>query len=541
MYSVLIVEDEPLARESLKYVIDWEAYGFQIRAEAEDGRRALELMQRNHYSLVLTDIRMPTMNGLELIAKLREFTDVPVIILSGYEDFEYARQALKMGVHDYLLKPVEEEELIAILERMGQSISEKRALQRQHHLGLTALRDQVLRKLAHGPLSRSEYEDAIRMIGSGMGEGPLRTLLVEMDSLSSPSPALTEHDAELKRYAVRNILEELCVGRGLVFEITEERYGIVMIGQEDGADGEGLVRFAGQLRDAVAVNAKETISIGIGSVAASGRELAGSFAAAEEALDGKFLVGSGSILVGRNAVEHVVGSGSGSEDGGGGGVCGSGVQRTGKLQSGVLEAISNLQDEQQVEEAIERLWEGFKAEQAPGSVVRKSVLELLVQLQQLVRELGASADGLFEYELGDYERVMKCKTMEELQLLASRKAMDVRARLCGIKQLQPNTLVTTVKKLVQEQYHTNISLRSIAQQVFLNPNYLGKMFKAGTDESFNDYLLKVRMEKAKELLRQSDKKVYEIAEAVGYGELDWFYKRFKSYAGMSAGEYRMKG
>ncbi|SFT16352.1 response regulator [Paenibacillus sp. BC26] len=527
MYSVLIVEDEPLARESLKYVIDWESCGFQIRAEAEDGKRALELMQRNHYSLVLTDIRMPTMNGLELIAKLREFTDVPVIILSGYEDFEYARQALKMGVHDYLLKPVEEEDLIAILERIGRSIAEKRSFQRQHHLGLSALRDQVLRKLAHGPVSRSEYEEAVRTIGGGIEEGPLRTLLAEMDSLSSPSPALTEHDAELKRYAVRNILEELCGGLGFVFELTEERYGIVLTGQPDGAEDEELFLFAGQLRDAVAVNAKETISIGVGSLAASGRELAVSFAAAEEALDGKFLVGSGAILVGRAALELSGGSGGG-------------YPSTAKLQAGVLEAISNLQDEQQVEAAIDRLWEGFKAEQAPGSVVRKSVLELLVQLQQLVRELGASADGLFEYELGDYERVMKCKTMEELQHLASRKAKDVRARVCGMKQLQPSTLVTTVKKLVQEQYHTNISLRSIAQQVFLNPNYLGKVFKAGTDESFNDYLLKVRMEKAKELLRQSDKKVYEIAEAVGYGELDWFYKRFKSYAGMSAGEYRMK-
>ena len=97
MYSVLIVEDEPVARQSLKYLIDWEQLGFFIKAEAENGLHALKLLETEHFSLVLTDIRMPTMNGLELIARLRAFSDVPVVILSGYDDFEYARQGMKLG------------------------------------------------------------------------------------------------------------------------------------------------------------------------------------------------------------------------------------------------------------------------------------------------------------------------------------------------------------------------------------------------------------------------------------------------------------
>lgn len=199
-------------------------------------------------------------------------------------------------------------------------------------------------------------------------------------------------------------------------------------------------------------------------------------------------------------------------------------------------------------EALGLLWDSFRAgggnaggaSAGAGDHARMTVLELLVQLLQAVKTSGASSDTLFNYELGDYERVMRAKTIDELYAFTASKCIGVLELLRQMKELQPHHVVTEVKKIVQQEYHTNISLRSVAQKVYLNPNYLGKVFKAVTDQSFNDYLLHVRMEKAKQLLLGSNKKVYEIAQEVGYGELDWFYKRFKAYVGISAGEYRGK-
>ncbi|QHW33315.1 response regulator [Paenibacillus rhizovicinus] len=524
MYEVLIVDDEPLARQSLQYLIDWKAFGFKITGEAEDGKQALELMRQRHFSLVLTDIRMPTMNGLEFIEKLRGVSDAEVVILSGYEDFEYARQGLKLGVNDYLLKPVDEDDLIAALRRIGASIAERQLLRRQRDLGLTALRDQFLRRLAHGPLSSPELEEQFRLLNLRNEAERLHCLVVEMDFLSADDGKLTERDIELKSFAVRNVLEEMCDGKGYVFEDTEERYGLLLFGTGglNARNDDMPVKLAEEIGAAVRVNVKETVSIGVGQAAGDLRGVHQAYDSAEKALDAKFLRGKGSILTATNA------DGGEAES-----------PELHALQEAVYEAIRN-QREGEVKEALGRLWECCKSSGLGGNRIRAAVLEMLVQLLQLATSYGANSELLFHHDYGDYDRVMRTKTIDELFAFVDMKCVGVLLLLNRLKDMQPNSVIGTVKRIVQEQYHSNVSLRTVAGQVFLNPNYLGKLFKAGTDSSFNEYLLQVRMEKAKELLLRTDKKVYEIALAVGYGELDWFYKRFKSYAGISAGEFRGK-
>ncbi|CAM4350735.1 two-component system response regulator YesN [Paenibacillus endophyticus] len=529
MLEVLIVDDEPLARESLKYLIDWEEHGFAITAEAEDGVRALELIRERHFSLVLTDIRMPRMSGLQFIEQLQECSEAKVIILSGYEDFDFVRQGLKLGVTDYLLKPVDEVELIHVLQRVVGVIKERERMKRREQLGLTVLRDQFLRKLAHGQAGGQELGEQSELLGLELG-GSCCCLLLELDFLSGEGKEISEQDMELKRYAIRNIAEELCSGSGYLFEESEERFGIFLMGDGGNVESGKARQLAEALAAAAKQYAKETVTIGIGEwVQAAGR-LADSYSGAEAALDGKFLIGGDTILTGRADRD------------------GMKQQDTGKLREDLLEAVRSNREEALMD-ALAVLWDSFRAggsnagggaSAGAGDHARMTVLELLVQLLQVVKTSGASSDTLFNYELGDYERVMRAKTIDELYAITASKCIGVLELLRQMKELQPHHVVTEVKKIVQQEYHTNISLRSVAQKVYLNPNYLGKVFKAGMDQSFNDYLLHVRMEKAKQLLLGSNKKVYEIAQEIGYGELDWFYKRFKAYVGISAGEYRGK-
>jgi len=521
MYEVLIVDDEPLARESLKYLIDWPALGFNITAEAEDGRQALDLLQSRHFSLVLTDIRMPAMNGLELVGRLREFSDAQVVILSGYEDFEYARRGMKLGVNDYLLKPVDEDDLIEVLRRIGSAIAERQLLRRQQDLGLNVLRDQFFRKLTHGQISRKNADEQSLILNLRRDVDSYSCLLVEMDFLSTDNGYLTEWDIELKSYAVRNVLEELCEHKGYVFEDTEERYGVLLFGDSGTWEEYSLRLFAQKISRAIEANVKETISIGLGDrCVLSMLDLVLAYQSAEKALDGKFLRGNNTIL----SVSDC--SGQGGEN--------SAIHA---LQDEVLDSVKSCNADQ-VKDAIHRLWEEFRSGGIQGDRIRVNVLELLVRLLQLVHSYGANADELFHYENRDYERVMKAKTIDELCAFAEMKCEGVLFLLNRMRAIQPNSVIGAVKEIVQAQYHSNVSLRSVAKQVFLNPNYLGKVFKARTGLSFNEYLLQIRMNKAKQLLLHTDKKVYEIAQEVGYGELDWFYKRFKAFAGISAGEFR---
>ncbi|WP_158560775.1 response regulator transcription factor [Paenibacillus contaminans] len=125
MNKVLLVDDEPGALKSIKYLLDWEQTGFVIGAEASNGKQALELLRQDSFALVITDIRMPVMDGIALIASIREFSDVAVVIMSGYEDFSNARAAMKYGVKDYLLKPAEAEELDRLLLKLKHELEEK--------------------------------------------------------------------------------------------------------------------------------------------------------------------------------------------------------------------------------------------------------------------------------------------------------------------------------------------------------------------------------------------------------------------------------
>ncbi|SFB27255.1 two-component system, response regulator YesN [Cohnella sp. OV330] len=559
MYSVLIVDDEPLARQSLRYLLDWKSLGYQIAAEAADGAEALAVMKAQPISLVLTDIRMPVMNGLAFVERLREFSEAAVVILSGYDDFEYARQGMKMGVKDYLLKPVDEDDLEALLRRVSAELAARSRLDRRQHLGESMQREQLLRRWTLGQAGKDELEALRDLLPWQDRDGLYACLLIEMDFVYGGGAALTERDIALKRFAVQNIAEEICMGTGALFEVSEDRYGIVLrvdgrpggagdeerqaseAGETDpskGAEpwGTGAIAEADRTAEALAVRiaesvalyAKETVTVGVGHAVAEPLRTAESFAAAEEALAAKFLQGGGAVLR-RLEPPADVGDAEGRPA--------EPVKAFMALLERVLAAVRS-QDRAATEQALAGLRQALPHSGMSAGAMRTAILYALVQLFQLLKEQGADTTPLFAREIGDYGRIMASKTADELLRFAEGKYIGVLEQLARMRAVKPNRVIAEAKAMIDAHYGENLSLRSIADRVFLNPNHLGKLFKSVTGLSFNDYLLQVRMEHAKRMLRETDLKVYEIASSVGYTELDWFYKRFKAFTGVSAGEYR---
>lgn len=521
MHKVLIVDDEPIARASLTYLIDWESCGFSITAEASNGQQALELMQNEYFSLVVTDVRMPVTDGLTFISELRKFSDTPVIILSGYEDFEYARQGLKMGVQDYLLKPVDEDDLIEVLRRMNEQLEKQYWASRQLNRGLSALQENFLRKWGSGGLKSSKQFDEQRILaGWPVLDGRYGCLIAELDQETDNEAAWSPEELELRRFSARNIIEEVCGAAGIVFELTEERFGILIRLSNEEHVEEKLEHDARRISDSVASFGKQTVSIGIGSVADDYTGVPGCLEDAAKALDGKFLTGNRSIL----SKEMFTAS---SAD----------LKALKQLDTELLDAVRTYR-KNQIAELLDRIWVIFRSGQVQESLMKTFLLDILVQLFRMLKDAGANEHLVFDHEYDDYGRVMKAKTMDELLMFMIDKCQEVVDSLLRQRDVQPNQSIEEVKAWVAEHYGSNISLRGIAAKLYMNPVYLGQLFKTHTDMSFNDYLLKVRMEKAIDLLLHSDKKVYEIAYDVGYKQLDWFYKKFKAYTGISAGEYR---
>lgn len=567
MYSVLIVDDEPLARQSLRYLIDWKSLGYHIAAEAADGAEALEVMKSQPISLVLTDIRMPVMNGLAFVERLREFSEAPVVILSGYDDFEYARRGMKMGIKDYLLKPVDEDDLEALLRRTSEELAARSRLDRQQLLGESMQREELLRSWTQGRIGEAELESERHLLPWPARGGIYACLLIEMDFVyGGGGAALSERDIALKRFAVLNIAEELCMGLGSLFEAGEDRYGIVLraAGEDGMATDTGRAKtdmavmgersgitarlaeadrtaeaMAVRIADSVALYAKETVAVGVGHAVEGPLRVAESCAAAEEALAAKFLQGGGPVL---RRLEPPAEDG---EDAGGAGASGPGAaERQAEPVKAILALLEQAlaavrsQDRAGAEQALSGLRRALPQSGMSAGAMRTAVLYALAQLLQLLKEQGADPAPLFAREIGDYARVMTSRTADELLRFAEGKYLGVLDQLARMRAMKPNRVIAEAKAMIDAHYSDNISLKSIADRVYLNPNHLGKLFKSVTGLSFNDYLLQVRMEHAKRMLRETDLKVYEVAASVGYTELDWFYKRFKAFTGVSAGEYR---
>ncbi|MBO9606925.1 MAG: response regulator, partial [Paenibacillaceae bacterium] len=286
MYDVLIVDDEPAAIKSLVYSLDWEKHGFEIAAEAYDGEMALQLLDSHSFSLIITDIRMPGMDGLRFIANVRKASDVPILIVSGYEDFEYARQGMKLNVTDYLLKPVEAQELGAKLGQIRLAIEEKALLHSRLYHGVPVVRDRLLRQWAHG---YTEDAQLLRSFDFAVSEDDLAkyaVLLAEIERHDATISYLPDKTLKLNRFAARNVIEELCAGIGYVFEESDLRCGVVLTGGEQEMTEAALLDFAGNMQDRVRQYARVNVTIAVGGAVASFRELVYSYVSAVRALDG---------------------------------------------------------------------------------------------------------------------------------------------------------------------------------------------------------------------------------------------------------------
>ena len=228
MYNVLVVDDEELITEGMGMLIDWQQYGFRIAATAGDGQTALEIIKTQPIDLLITDIRMPEMDGLRLIEAIRESgIGTKIVILSGYGDFQYAKKAIQFGVTRYLLKPVEVDELIECVNELGRELDLETAkifAERQIH---NIVRDKVLFDYASGSMTLIELPKHSDTFGIILQTQQVQVALIEMTRFHQ-LVLESMHDAMLYRYGLRNIAEETIQQPGFGY-VYEEADGLVCL------------------------------------------------------------------------------------------------------------------------------------------------------------------------------------------------------------------------------------------------------------------------------------------------------------------------
>ncbi|GIO15641.1 DNA-binding response regulator [Cohnella xylanilytica] len=522
MIKVLIVDDEPKLRQGLQTLIPWESLGFTVAATAANGAEALTVVEDTAPDLALVDIRMPVMDGLQLIERLTSAGhSMQFIILSGYADFEYAKQAIQFGVAGYLLKPVNTSELTAGLMRVRERIEENRS-KLDHRRLEAAEREWALNRLLD-PRKSAEDPAALKRLAL---EAELSWNRYEVVVIQPQVPEAERSDAPSRlSVALKPVVE----GRGRGIVAVRPPYAIVLLreplrGRQQREELYREIRnAAGDVRFVAAT----------GGAVSGPEEVGASYSGAQEAIKRAFFSEKERLLEPNSPPYFPPNS---------------------PLDSS---PDSPRLPEDNAQEAMEELV--FRLHYSLDVGNRSMILPLLNEAAALFLKQGQDEKGIKESFFILTNAVIHKLTAGSRQGLKNTEAASRflngiyhqahlhdlleeihRFLLSLAEDSGPGGKEQDLKKMIDfihRHYADNLRLETLAGLLNYSSAYLGQLFKNKTGEYFNTYLDRVRIRKAKELLSKG-MKVYEAAERVGYTNVNYFYSKFKKYEGRSPSDYK---
>jgi len=530
VYKLILVDDEAEVREGMLRRIDWEAGGFLIAGEAENGREALELVERDPPDIVITDISMPVMDGMELGRTLRErFPLVKVVFLTGFDEFAYARQAVQMQAEDYLLKPVTAAAVFELLGRLRAKLDEEaahledvRQLRAAWNLSKPLLRDKFLSSLLRKPLRR-EWIDRARGLGVALEAQGYLVAALAVDECGLGASEFHD-DPDLAQYAVLNLANELVERHMPHHAVLDEDRVLVLflLSTPDAATAYAQVWTALEsIRVSVERYLRFTVSIGVGGAVDTPERIHRSGAEALRALEYR-------VIHGANRILYIQDMEQGGAD----------LPQVGPDQTNPLRLAVKVGEREGIRQAVDAFFHPFAAEVPSLAGVQAWLLGLLGQIVGIAAELGVPMDAVLPAG-HTWMTPLALETMGEIRAWVTAVCESLGARASGQRQSGARQLVEQAKACVRTHYaDPELSVPSVAAALHLSPSYFSALFKKETGETFLNHLVRTRMDVARELLGTTDMKTADIAERVGYPDPHYFSYFFKKNMGISPKEYR---
>jgi two-component system response regulator YesN len=520
MHKVVIVDDDSIIRRGLSLTIAWGEHGFEMAGVAGDGDEGFALIERTSPQLVITDIRMPFVDGFEMAEKIKKvYPDIKIIMLTSYEDFEFAKRALQMKVFDYLLKPVDNEVLVETAKRAMKELEYERQMSQKVVEALPLLRQRYLEQLIGGKLSREEILAGASFTELMLPSGPFRVISIRADDYSYPEYQ-KRFGKEMLKYCILNVAEEtLGDRRGIVFDSIEDEIVLLcpMAGNQDNAD-QAAYDIAERIRANVETYLKTTITAGIGSVYQDVGHIFLSYRDARLALDYRHILGTNRVLSVGDA-----GIAAHSQE----------LDVSGALNELVLKVKLGLETETLV--LIDEIETLMIAKCITLNKARLIAMELVLLLN---KEMDASAnqDNLDEV----YQRLLLHPTVHDIFTSLRKLIVHFTGAVnCQRGQRMKQVIHQAIEFMERQYNQEKLSLQDVAHAVHISPTYLSTVFKKEKNINFSDYLMQIRMKAAMELLRLNDLKTYEVAERVGFGNSQYFSVCFKKYTGVSPTDFRV--
>ncbi|WP_078552338.1 response regulator [Bacillus alkalicellulosilyticus] len=499
MKKIFVVDDEIVVREGIRNCIDWVKEGFIYCGDAPDGEIALPLIEKHQPDIVITDIKMPFMDGLEISRILRKkMPQTKIIILSGHDEFEYAQEAIRIDINDYCLKPLSASELLDILNRVSlqidhEEMERKRVLelQSQANQSVTMSRDKFLMELCEGSYSTSSAIEKASKLGINLIANHYFVLILEdeqnhMDSIRS---IITADFISFKR----KTNEHVFIIRGVTKSQLEET--IINIKQS--------------------ITPSRSQAIGIGSIKDRIQEISQSFT---EAYDQKYQHVKYTSFQFKDAIPELP------------------LQMNKKELQHFLKFGNTVEIQTFCEEYIATHTRMVKETPFWSYYV---LIEFTNTTIEFVKEINPQNTAILtqfksiEWKSGNNKGQIIDYMVELLEIVIKHR---------DLSQSKNYPLIEKAKDYIKNNYHNpELSLQMVANVVNISPSYFSHLFSQETGQTLKEYLTTVRIEKAKELLLTTSEKTYEIALKVGYNDSHYFCNMFKKLTGFTTKKFKNQG
>jgi len=545
MYKLILVDDEEDVREGVVQEIDWEAIGFEVVDKAENGREALELVERLQPDVVVTDIQMPFMNGLEFAEAIRErFPTIKIIILTGHDEFEYAQRAIKLHIDEYVLKPFSAQELIHALLKVKEQIQEEVAhrenvqlLSEHYRKSMPVLKENFLASLMNRKLPRDEVMEKAANYGISLDGNSFVVATISIDGVLIPEDDADKRaelaanislkyseDQALKYFALLNITEEIAGKRnlGLVFMHNDQ---VVVLAVRTTSDRDIALQETMKVLEEVRQNVdkylKFSVTVGIGSVMQDVTKISYSYEDAELAMDYRLILGNNRMIsiddVENRSVEK--------------------VRFDDRKEHALIRSIK-VGTSLEMKETMDELFMGVES-----SVSVKDyqiyLLEMLTCILKAAKDANLNLDEVFGENFVPFTEINKFTSLEEAKHWFMELCAGIMNHIAADRQYTYKNLVEMAKDYTKGHYHEgDITINKVCSHLHISAGYFSSIFKKETKMTFVNYLNHIRMEAAMELLRTTDMKALEIAEKVGYADANYFSFSFRKNVGVSPKEYR---
>ena len=533
--KVFLVEDEVIIRSGVKKSINWEQEGYEFVGEASDGELAYPMILKEKPDILITDIRMPFMDGLELSRLVKkELPDIKILILSGYDEFEYAKKAIKIGVTEYLLKPISAAKLTEVLNAVAETIRQENEEKNLLETYFAEMRENTERdkmrlfeKLLMGDLSMGEILEAGERFGMNLGASCYKIVLFKI--LAN----LENHVyAEQMVDACSSVEQAASMMEGVyVFQRGVEGWAFLLTAQDE-KSMEGSAKILYQnLKQAMKNYTQLEYFGGIGSTVPRIRSLKQSFREADRAFAARFVEEANQIISQKEFEKSQMEEGLKMQ----------GVVQIGKSREMLQKFLSNGTREE-VKAFSDAYISRIEEENIRSTMVRQYVvIDVCIVILSFCERI-SSANRLQE-EAEELQKMMqKIHSLSEIKKYVVRllnEAIELRDAESGRRY---SDLIAAAKKEIENHYMTEeISLNTVAISVGMSPSYFSSIFSKEAGKTFVEYLTEVRIEKAKEFLMCSSMKTSEIGYEVGYKDPHYFSYIFKKVQGCSPKEYRARG